>query len=438
MIAGETTMKMLKSLAAAVLAVAVIGAAPAQAQLDLQQSTDWRQIDQTRSDLLEIARFAEEFSADPRSRDEISVMRHALESAADEEFAVIVEHLAPQLTRMREQIDSLRRRLGPTRALRPRVPGRPGIDSPRTQDPGTGACTWPCSANYPSVGSSGNADLGVGINADLNTAGERDFNATYTVDCNRSVRLSFEDRTALRSGLLIAEGIRDIARRLCDQTYMVLGIGSNFSLICIVTDLVYHSLRVLEEFPALCDEIIDAAEIEGSYDRLFWIHGQFETHDTTVDAAVGAHQTSVIAGIASAELELTTDIEEHDGNIKLKLATHDFDIKLQVGQHDADIKAQILADAAFFRRTAIERALRRDMRLASIYLPAAQGGLMEEVVTIVEGVVADVVTSGEPANSAQVYLGRANTEINAGRYKRAWGQLSLAYFDAVKRIGESR
>ncbi len=75
MIAGETTMKTLRTLTiAAAIAVTVFGVAPAVAQVDLQRATDWQKIDQTRSDLVEITRFAEEFSGDAQSQQELILL----------------------------------------------------------------------------------------------------------------------------------------------------------------------------------------------------------------------------------------------------------------------------------------------------------------------------------------------------------------------------
>lgn len=107
-----------------------------------------------------------------------------------------------------------------------------------------------------------------------------------------------------------------------------------------------------------------------------------------------------------------------------------------------DAKAQEILDAIAAlqpggQEEKIEEALRLNRRIASYYLPAPDGQL-DVARQIVVDTIDDVLASGESVNAAASKLASADTEIAAGRYKRAWTFLSQAYFEAIKLVGESQ
>ena len=85
----------------------------------------------------------------------------------------------------------------------------------------------------------------------------------------------------------------------------------------------------------------------------------------------------------------------------------------------------------------IEEALRINRRIASYYLPEPEGNL-SLARQIVADTIANVAASGESTNQAASKLASADFDIAGGRYKRAWGFLSAAYFEAIKILGETQ
>ena len=116
-----------------------------------------------------------------------------------------------------------------------------------------------------------------------------------------------------RLALEVAQGIWSPLSRACDEIIVVLGEGFNTSLACIPVDialfaaeLVVGNSETTVEHAQYCNETVNSAEIEGTYDRVGHLH---------------------------------TDLADHDIAISNQLTQHDIHISTQLAQHDADIKA---------------------------------------------------------------------------------------------------
>ena len=414
----------------------------------MQRAYDYERIDAVRNDLLQISDRLVELSPSKDARAQLLATRDQLEGLTDEELAMIAEPLADHLARLNESLESMSEYVTFTDR-------DDEAAHTRSIDTGvTNVCDWPCTAPYPDVQAFSDSASGDATRSDSTSGGARTFSEEYDIDCNRSLRISFQTRFNLRTGLLIAELIKDIAGRLCDQSVFILGVGTDFSIACIVTDFAYHAVRVFDEFPALCDEIIDAAEIEGSYDRVGYIHDEIETHDgalashgTSILSLNTTHTTNMFNRIALAETNLqgilsthdiaiTAQLALHDTEVQAAIAAHDVDVKAQGATHDTDIKAIIEGDTAFFMQTSIERALKRRMRLASLYLPEAMGGQAETARQIVVDTIAAVRATSQPINQARYALHQADLSWNYQQYKRSWSWLAKAYREATKILGE--
>jgi hypothetical protein len=413
------------------------------------RSASFERIDAVRNDLLGISDRLVELSPDPDTRKQLRATRQRLEQMSDEEFGTIAEPLAGHLTRLNDSLESLEAYVNPS------FGDEDDTASTRSVDPGVpGVCDWPCIAPYPDVQAFTNNESGTAERGNETSGGERTFAAQYDIDCDRSLRIDFQTRFNLRTGILIAELIRNIAGRLCDQSIFVFGVGTDFSIACIVTDFAYHATRVFDEFPALCDGIINSAEIEGTYDRIGYIHGELESHDlalaahaSAISSLNSANTTAVLNRIALAETNLqnvlsahdtqiTAQVALHDAEIQAAIASHDVDIKTQGATHDAEIKAVINADADFFLQTSIERALKRRMRLAALYLPESMGGQAETARQIVVDTIAAVQATSQPVYQAQYALYQADLTWTYNQYKRSWSWLCKAYREATKILGE--
>ncbi len=128
-----------------------------------------------------------------------------------------------------------------------------------------------------------------------------------------------------------AKGIWAGLSRGCDETIVILGEGGNVSLACIPADIVLAAAELavgaaetVVEHIDFCDAAVDAAEIEGSYERLGHLHTDLDGH---------------VAALATHDTDIKSQVSTHDTDIKLQVETHDTDIKLQVKTHDEDIKA---------------------------------------------------------------------------------------------------
>ena len=424
------------------------------------RSQSFEQIDAVRSDLLSISDRLVKLSPNPETRKQLRATKQRLGELTDEEFSTIAEPLAGQLARLNDSLESLEDYVNPSFGDEETV-------ETQSVDTGVpGVCEWPCVAPYPDVQAFGDDQNGTAERGNETSGGARTFSETYTISCNGHLRTNFQTRFNLRSGLLIAELIKDIAGRLCDQSIFVFGVGTDFSIACIVTDFAYHAVRVFDEFPALCDGIINSAEIEGAYDRIGYIHDEFAGHDlalashstaignlndantlsilnriavaeTNLQAVVASHNTLMLTRVALHDLEVQAAIASHDTDVKAQGATHDADVKAQGATHDTDVKAILNADTAFFLQTSIERALKRRMRLGGLYLPESMGGQAETARQIVVDAIAAVTVTGEPIYSAQYALYQADQTWNWQQYKRSWSWLCKAYREATKILGEA-
>ncbi|HEX5011512.1 MAG TPA: hypothetical protein VFY71_14040 [Planctomycetota bacterium] len=84
-----------------------------------------------------------------------------------------------------------------------------------------------------------------------------------------------------------------------------------------------------------------------------------------------------------------------------------------------------LADLAMNR--VIEENLAQGSRLASLYLPAANGGALERGMTLVNALIADSLAAGLDTAQAQVFMDQAAKAQANGHYKIAYRWLHLAY-----------
>lgn len=141
--------------------------------------------------------------------------------------------------------------------------------------------------------------------------------------------------------------MRDIASRVCAQEFGILVAGGNVSVLCIPADIIYIGAKAIYENIALCDGIIDSAEIEGSYDRIGYIHDRFAGHDLALASnnsdLLGlnlSNTTAVLNRINLAEVQLQSTPATHDTQIMAQLALHDSEIKGAISSHDAEVKAQ--------------------------------------------------------------------------------------------------
>jgi hypothetical protein len=101
-----------------------------------------------------------------------------------------------------------------------------------------------------------------------------------------------------------AESAREGASRGCDETVVVAGEGGNASLLCLALDIAWAAAKGAYEGIKFCDEDVDSAEIEGSYDRLGHLHDDLSQHDTDIKARIAQHDADIKARLDALDGKL--------------------------------------------------------------------------------------------------------------------------------------
>lgn len=255
--------------------------------------------------------------------------------------------------------------------------------------------------------------------------------------CDQIDRSTTLEAYTLRTAFIVVEAARDVASRICAQSLGLVVAGGNAELLCIPMDIVYIVAKSLHDNVAMCDDFIDEAEIDGSYERAGHLHGDLATAQASVNdldadlvahgQALSAHDARIDQKIADNEAAMTGAIGDSETAILDAIETHDTDVKT------------LLADQrAFFTQLEVEEALLNQESEAVYYLPSAQGGNLETARGVVAETIAGVTSSGEDVHRAAGLLADADGLIAAGHYKKAFDTLGAAYFDAIKRQGENK
>ncbi|MFQ5501895.1 MAG: hypothetical protein ACE5EQ_06290 [Phycisphaerae bacterium] len=188
-------------------------------------------------------------------------------------------------------------------------------------------------------------------------------NAAYSSICGsdrNDTTVVFAAKVALQAARLVWSA----ASRGCDEVVVVLGEGGNTSLVCIAADAVLFAAEsVLEDF-VFCDEGIDSAEIEGSYERLFHLHGDVEV----------------------------------------------------LQEHIEEIWEREIEENIFHRNN-----------LVSLFLPAAHGGRLESVRDIVSKWIMQSAAAGMDVTRAECYFQQGLQNFDNNLYKAAFKSFSKAY-----------
>ena len=217
-------------------------------------------------------------------------------------------------------------------------------------------------------------------------------------------------------------GIADVAERGCDQTVA----GFSGSGVCAALEAVASVAAVFTETLEGILAIVDWG-IQNTTDSCL------ESLSSDLQDALGqialikAAASSTEANTAMLLIELDghrTDLDDHRGD----LASHDTGVQGHLDAID-DVLAALREDqrVAFF--AAIEEALRKPDCIPTIWLPVAQGGMLELVRDHVAAVLGQALASADPTcdvNQAQKHLDAADGLIAGGEYLKGCQRLTLA------------
>ena len=415
--------------------LALIAPHPVEAQ-EVSFRATYERIDTLRRDLHNITTKTQQLpAASSGSKAKIGAANLRIESATDAELAKVYELAGPYIHQLSEVLNRYEVSL---RELEGLLAGK----SSSPTFPLAAYPTGPLAATYSGIFDT-NESLPGGTGSSQSSVSNAFSVVCATLTGNPVTnRVAYQTRFELKQALLLAELIKDILGRLCDQEIYGAGIGGDLSLVCIVSDLVYHFLRPLEEFPAICDALIDSAEIEGSYDRLGHFHMNMETAQasiTNIDGDLVVHNTA----LTTHDTNIFNELNGSLAAVSAQLNTTETLILNTMSTHDMDIENILSQNRDFRLRTFIERALRRELgngkstptsvnyRLATLYLPETFGGNLEEVRDVVASAIASIGAAGEGTNDASDLLADGNSAFADGEYKEAWDRYADAYVEAI-------
>lgn len=407
-----------------VLTLYLVTAVAAQAQ-ELGFKADYERLDAMRADLIELVDRAEDMQMGVLPPVDLSKAKQQLKAASDEEMSEIYAAVGPYISEMRRVLDRREVHLRKVVSLlrKTSTPAFPEAVYPEDLSGSGGddnSATWSglFSFDDPSTGSA--------------TSGDSDFSITVQALCAafdlsdplNPVQIPVEDRLAYQIRfdnkfvILLAEVINDVAGHICGQEGYIAGIGGDFSAACIPFVIAFHLARPLEEFPAICDALINSAEIQGTYQRLEHLHEDLEQHET----ALATHNTDI-------QTQLDEGLDEIVDTLDATAAA---------------ILTSVDESRQYFTQTFIERALLGELgngnsnspnvtnRIASVYLPELNGGLLSEVDAIVDNAIMEIAMSGESINNAASLLAQAQAAAAGGSYKDAWDLYAEAYVESER------
>jgi len=295
--------------------------------------------------------------------EQLKQARTKIHAAGDSDLQALAQ-LAPQLDRMMQVMRQVRRI----------------VDSPPSESLVPASAPFPDAA-YPSVSWAFNLDSANSGDNDPDDLPGGTGGATSGALCN-STRKADSELFLLLTDTLLAEALQMVASRACDQVVVVIG-GGNGSLVCIITDLIYLAVRGANDFINYCEDQNDGAELHASYLRLGHLHTDLGNTETSINNNVDAAETNLTTTVNNATTSINNNVDAAETNIlNVVQAGQDFTLRLE-----------------------IEKALRFDTRLASIYLPEARGGKLSLVRQIVLDSIANVAASGQSVSTASRTVG---------------------------------
>lgn len=294
-----------------------------------------------------------------------------------------------------------------------------------------------------------------------------------------SSRNSAEGMFAAQVVLDVAKGVWSVASRACDEVIVILGEGGNVSLVCIITDAVLAAAEAVFNGFQFCDNDIDSAEIEGSYERLDHIHTDLANAQSTIIANDNTNTTNiqnndnsnrvqiiandntnttkiinndnanrdfVIGELRAVACEVIRLLNTPEGQRSSKIAScagqpnfpYDFPEKklsTSAARELSSVGTPTLS--AFIRDVAsqedtvtMETNLLSGKMIASYYLPASRGGLIERVKNLVWNTLrgeAELNIAGDQIPAARSEAESADQLLSAGRYVDAYRHYAAAY-----------
>ncbi len=200
---------------------------------------------------------------------------------------------------------------------------------------------------------------------------------------------------------LDADGQGKVQARICEKIASEQEPEGSLSQACAATSLGLLAAQSMHDLIVVCDPSLARA---------------------TSDAGSGFQKLSVeLAGVQAGMKESVRTSERE--------LTQAMSVIGGVIADASSVQTRQLQDLTV--RLEIEKALQQGSPYGSLYLPAASGGRLELVRTIVDETIQNVLHSGESANQASEKLAAGDEQVKAGHFKQAFRLYSDAYKMAV-------
>jgi hypothetical protein len=233
----------------------------------------------------------------------------------------------------------------------------------------------------------------------------------------------------------VTNSILAAAAWVCNEDIL----GENGSAVCIPFAIAADVANGFFDTSAWCSGEVTANQVDANFNRLGHIHDDLAAGITTIVDTSNANTTTIV----NNDNANATTIVNNDNANTTTIVNNDNTNKTQIINNDNANLATIIANANanknelrdLMLRTQIEADLATEasaVTVALYALPAAQGGYLDLVKTIVTETLARVLAAGGSISNAQAFLNDANAAKAAGDFKAAYSLYRKAYKAAGK------
>jgi len=246
---------------------------------------------------------------------------------------------------------------------------------------------------------------------------------------------------------------------LCSSLIVAAGEGSNLPacIVAIIADLLKAASDFTKQTLMFCDSNVSSAQTQSAWQNTIVIDTDIQTLSNnttnqfsqtsnllnTIAASIADHTTAIDADLAnhisSIDSDLSNRISIVDSDVINKSTAIDTDINNHLNSVDTDIltrDTQIDGEISTLQtlsvRMEIEANLAGGRTIGLFELPAANGGYLETVRSIVNDTIGKLTAAGQTINGATKYLGLGDTAYSKQQYKAAYANYLTAYTTAVK------
>jgi hypothetical protein len=279
------------------------------------------------------------------------------------------------------------------------------------------------SAEYPVVG----FDFIISASTSM-PSGSADSGSESGV-CSLATWPNPEARFTFLNMSLLGEALRDTARRLCDQTVIVAGVGGNLAPVCIISDVAYLLVRGIQDNMDLCADVMLEAETKGSYERLDHVHDDLVAAESNLATEISSLQTSLVNGSNANEAllhDLDADLRTHNANLENRMSSITASLDM-IARFVEDFRIEEL-------RIRIESNLADadGKAVGDLMMPESMGGFLETVRDVTADTIQAVDNAGGDIGNAPNLLQRGDRRFARGDFAGAFDRYGLAYRAATK------